>query len=83
MKGKNSMSGIQILLNIDGKGKARVTGCYFDFWDSRTKEEDYNKEYWEYIKEVAIPLIESTTWIPAKIKSFSVISKNDIWIKLK
>ena len=82
-QGENSMAMLQVYLDIDETGKAKVTDTQFVIWDSRTKEEDYNKKYWDYIKSIAIPLIEQTTWTPAKIKNIGVKSKNDIFIYLK
>jgi len=82
-QGGNSMAMLQVYLEIDENGKAKVTDNQFVVWDSRTKEEDFNKKYWAYFKSIAIPLIEKTTWTPAKIKSIGVKSKNDIFIYLK
>lgn len=82
-QGENSMAMLQIYLDIDENGKAKVTDTQFVIWDSRTKEEDYNKQYWDYFKSIAIPLIERTTWKPATIKNIGVKSKNDIFIYLK
>jgi hypothetical protein len=82
-KGDTSMAMLQVYLDIDENGRAKVTDAQFVFWDNRTKEEDYNKKYWSYFKKIAIPLIEKTTWTPAKIKSIGVKSSNDIFIYLK
>lgn len=81
--GKNSLALLQFYIDIDETGKAKVTDTYFVFWDDKTKEEDFNKKYWNYLKNIAVPLIEKTTWTPAKIKSIGVKSKNDIFIHLK
>lgn len=82
-KGENSLAMLQVYLDIDEKGKATVTNTQFVFWDSRTNEEDYNKGCRSYLKNIAISLIEKTTWKPATIKSFNVKSKNDIFIYLE
>lgn len=82
-QGENSMAMFQIYLDIDENGKAKVKDTEFVIWDSRTKEEDYNKQCWNYFKSIAIPLIEKTTWKPATIKNIGVKSKNDIFIYLK
>ena len=82
-KGENAMAMLQVSLDIDENGKAIVTDAQFIFWDNKTKEKDYNKKHWDYFKGIAIPLIEKTTWIPAKIKSIGVKSKNKIFIYLK
>ncbi len=82
-KGKDSMAMLQLYLDIDEKGNAKVTDTQFVFFDSRTKEQDYNKEYWDYFKSIGISLVEKTIWTPAKIKSISVKSKNDIFIYLE
>lgn len=82
-QGEKSMAMLQVYLDIDENGSAKVTNTQFVFWDNRTKEEDYNKQYWDYIKSIAIPLIEKTTWRPATIKSIGVKSKNDIFIYLR
>lgn len=80
---ENSMAMFQIFIFIDENGKAKVTDTQFVIWDSSTKEEGYNKQYWDYFKSIAIPLIEKTTWKPATIKNISVKSKNTIFIYLK
>jgi hypothetical protein len=79
--GKNSMAMLQVYLDIDEKGKAKVTNTQF-VWDS-SKDEEYYRKFWDYFKSIAIPLIEKTTWTPATIKSIGVKSKNDIFIYLK
>jgi len=81
-KGEDSMAMLQVYLDIDENGKANVTNTQFVFWDKSTKEDNYNKKHWDYFKSIAIPLIEKTTWTPAKIKSIGVKSKNDIFIYL-
>jgi hypothetical protein len=77
------MAMLQLYLDIDENGKAKVTDTQFVIWDSRTKEEDYNKQYWDYLKSIVISLIEKTTWKPATIKNIGVKSRNDIYIYLK
>jgi hypothetical protein len=82
-KGENSMAFLQIYLDIDEMGKAKITDYQFVFWNSITKKENYNEKYWNYFKNIAFPLIEKTTWIPAKIKNINVKSRNDIILYLK
>jgi hypothetical protein len=82
-KGENSMAFLQIYLDIDEMGKAKITDYQFVFWNSITKKENYNEQFWNYFKNIAFPLIEKTTWIPAKIKNINVKSRNDIILYLK
>lgn len=82
-KGKNSMAFLSVELDIDKEGNVKVTDNYFYFWDSKTNEENYNKEFESYIKKVAFSLLEKTQWIPAKIKGINVNSKQSFYIYLK
>lgn len=82
-KGENSMAALQVYLDIDENGKAKVTNTQFVFWDSQIKGTDSNKKYRNYFKNLAISLIENTKWIPAKVKSIGVKSQNDIFIYLR
>ena len=82
-KGENAMAMLQFYLDIDQNGKAKITDMQYVFWDDKTKEEDYNNKHYEYLKTIAATLIENTKWTPAKIKSISVKSKNDIFVYLK
>ncbi|MDQ1164358.1 hypothetical protein [Flavobacterium sp. SORGH_AS_0622] len=82
-KEANSLSYFQIYLDIDEKGKAKIIDHHFVFWNGKTKQENYNKKYWDYFKNIAFSLIEGTTWIPAKIKNINVKSRNNIIIYLK
>lgn len=80
---KNALNFLQVYLDIDRNGNAKIYDYLFEFYDMKTKEENYNREFWNYLKEVAFPIIEKTKWIPAKIKGIPVNSKNDIAIYLK
>jgi len=82
-KSPNSLTFLQVYLDIDRNGNAKIYDYHIEFFDYKTKESGYNKKYWEYFKEIAFALIEKTTWIPAKIKNINVNSKNDIIIYLK
>jgi hypothetical protein len=82
-KGENSMAMLQFYLDIDQNGKAKITNTKYILWNDKTKEENYNKEYYAYFRNIAASLIENTKWTPAKIKSISVKSKNDIFVYLK
>lgn len=79
----NSMAMIKIYLDIDEQGNASIDDHEFIFWNSKTKEEDYNKDINKAFEKIFIPLIEHTKWTPAKIKSFDVKSKSEIFIYLK
>lgn len=81
--GEHSGAMLQIHLDIDQLGNATITNRYNMFWNYVTKEEDYNKEFYDYFGHIADSLIENTRWVPAKIKSLSVKSKNQIFIYLK
>lgn len=80
---KNSLTFLQVYLDVDRNGNAKIYDYHIEFYDIKTKEKNYNKQFWDYFKEVAFPLIEKTKWIPAKIKGINVNSKNDIAIYLK
>ncbi|WP_129540973.1 hypothetical protein [Flavobacterium sp. 140616W15] len=79
----NSLAFLQVYLDIDRNGNAKIHDSHIEFFDYKTKESGYNKKHWEYLKKIAFPLIEKTKWIPAKIKNINVNSKNDITIYLK
>lgn len=74
---------IQIDIEVNEFGGAKVKSVVFETFNSDTKEENYNTEFNDYFKKTAITLIESTKWIPAKIKSHNIKSKNTINIYLK
>ena len=78
-----SLADVNIYLEIDEYGKAKVGKCIFDFWNNKTKDEGYNKEIYQISKKIFIPLIEKTKWTPAKIKSFNIKSKSEIYIYFK
>ncbi len=79
----NSLSLVQIYVDIDETGKAKVKNYDFVYWNSITKEERFNKDVYKRFAAIFVPLIENTKWIPAKTKSFSVKSENEIAISLK
>ncbi len=79
----NSIAFLQVYLDIDRNGNAKIYDFHVEFFDNKTKEKDFNKKYWDYFKNIAFPLIENTKWIPAKIKNINVNSRNDIAIYLK
>src|SRR6185369_5139728 len=74
---------VQVFVDIDNNGKATLDSCVFLFWDSRTKEQDFNKSSWRIMEKTFKSLIEETRWTPAKIKSFAVKSNNEFFIRFK
>ncbi|MEC4005822.1 hypothetical protein OX283_014215 [Flavobacterium sp. SUN052] len=83
LNGENSLAFLQVYLDIDRNGNAKIYDYHIDFFDYSKKESGFNKKYWEYFKSIAFPLIENTKWTPAKIKNINVNSRNDIAIYLK
>ena len=81
--GENSGAMLKFHLDTDKVGNTKVTDTEYLFWDYITKEEDYNKPFYEYFKKLAVSLIENTRWTPAKIKKLSVNSKSEIFVYLK
>jgi hypothetical protein len=81
--GENSGAMLKFHLDTDKVGNTKVTGTEYLFWDYITKEEDYNKPFYEYFKNLAVSLIKNTRWTPAKIKKLSVNSKSEIFVYLK
>jgi hypothetical protein len=80
---KKSMAMIKVNLFVDIHGNAKVSECQFVFWNNKTRKEDFNQEFYPEFKRILIPLIEQTKWKPAKIKSFNVSSKSQLFIYLK
>lgn len=80
---ENSMSDLSVNLIIDEKGKATIIDSYLNFWNSKTKKDNFNKEYCKYFKDIINSLIENTKWKPAQIKGINVKSKNHIIVYLK
>ena len=83
LNGENSLAFLQVYLDIDRNGNAKIYDYHIEFFDYTTKESDFNKKYWEYFKKIAFHLIENTKWTPATIKNIRVNSRNDIAIYLK
>lgn len=81
--GESSGAMLKFHLDTDKVGNTKVTGTEYLFWDYVTKEEDYNKLFYEYFKSLVVSLIENTKWTPAKIKKLSVNSKSEIFVYLK
>ena len=80
---ENSLTFLQVYFTVDRYGNAKITDHHIEFYDTKTKEKNYNAKHWDYLKSIAFPLIEKTKWTPAKIKGVSVNSKNDIHINLQ
>lgn len=78
-----SLAMAKVFVYIDNTGKAKVDSCEFIFWNSQTKEEDFNKSTWPSLEKTFRPIIEQTQWTPAKIKSFAIKSKNEIFVYFK
>lgn len=78
-----SFAMVKVFVDIDNKGIAKVDSCWFHFWDHKTKEEDFNKSVWPALEKTFRSIIEQTHWTPAKIKSFDVKSKNEIFVYFK
>ncbi len=81
--GNNSGAMLKFHLDTDKTGNTKITDTEYLFWDYITKEENYNKEFYKYFKNLAVSLIENTKWTPAKIKKLSVNSKSEIFVYLK
>lgn len=79
----SSYSMVQVFVDIDNNGKATLDSCLFHFWDSRTKEQDFNKSSRPIMEKTFKSLIEETRWTPAKIKSFAIKSYNEFFIRFK
>jgi hypothetical protein len=80
---ENSLAHVKIYLDIDEYGKANAKIAEFIFWNSKINIQNYNTQIYKQVENIIIPLIEQTKWTPAKIKSFNIKSKNEIFIYLK
>lgn len=81
--GESSGAMLKFHLDTDKDGNTKVTATEYLFWDYVTKQDDYNKQFYEYFKNLAVSLIENTKWTPAQIKKLSVNSKSEIFVYLK
>ena len=79
----NSMAMVKIYLDLDQQGNAKADIAEFIFWNPKTKKDDFNTDVYKPFEKIIIPLIEQTKWTPAKIKSFDVKSKSEIFIYFK
>lgn len=80
---ENSLAMAKIDLDLDEKGKAKAKIAEFIFWNSKMKKDNFNYEVYKPFEKIIIQLIEQTKWAPAKIKSFNVKSKSEIFIYFK
>jgi hypothetical protein len=79
----NSMAMVKIYLDLDEFGNAKADIAEFIFWNFKTKKGDFNTETYKPFEKIILSLIEKTKWTPAKIKSFNIKSKSEIFIYLK
>ena len=77
------MAMVKIYLDLDQQGNAKADIAEFIFWNPKTKKDDFNTDVYKPFEKIIIPLIEQTKWTPAKIKSFDVKSKSEIFIYFK
>ncbi|HSY60788.1 MAG TPA: hypothetical protein VK796_02880 [Cytophaga sp.] len=78
-----SMAMVKVHLKVDAFGNAKAEVVEFIFWNSKTKKDDFNKEVYKPFEKIILTLIEKTKWAPAKIKSFTIKSEDEIFIAFK
>lgn len=79
----NSMAMVKIYLDLDEYGNAKADIAEFIFWNYKTKKDGFNTDVYKPFEKIIIPLLEQTKWTPAKIKSFDVKSKSEIFVYFK
>lgn len=73
--GEISSAFIEVYIETDTLGRAKVNDIIYDFYNGDTEEENINGEFYPYFGKLIDSIVEHTKWKPARIRSFYVNSK--------